>query len=67
MAPHIVRDKPGRPTKGSEAKSETIKFRIEPTLKDELTYVCRSYGISLADGIRQGIILFINQHHKRYF
>lgn len=67
MTPQIVKDSPGRPTKGSEAKSVTIKFRIEPTIKDELTFVCRHYGIPVAEGIREGIIMFINQHHKRYY
>lgn len=67
MCPHIVKDAPGRPIAGSEAKSEILKIRIEPTLKDELIYVCRHYGISVAEGIRKGIILFINQHHKRYY
>ena len=67
MCPQIVKDSPGRPISGSEAKSEIVKIRIEPTLKDELTYVCRMYGIKLAEGVRQAIILFINNHHKRYY
>lgn len=67
MTPHIVKDAPGRPTVGSEAKSVTVKFRIEPTLKDELTYVCRSYGIPVSEGLRRGVIMFINNHHKRYY
>ena len=67
MCPQIVKDNPGRPIAGSEAKSDIIKIRIEPTLKDELTYVCRSYGITIADGVRRAIIMFINNHHKQYY
>lgn len=67
MCPQIVKDSPGRPISGSEAKSTIIKLRIEPTLKDELTYVCRRYGISVADGVRKAIIMFINQHHRQYY
>ena len=67
MTPQIVKDTRGRPTVGSEARSLTIKFRIEPTLKDELKYACRVLGISVTEGIRRGIILFIRESHKRYY
>lgn len=67
MAPKIVKESPGRPISGSEAKSEFLKIRIERTLLDELTYACRSIGVSVSQGVRQGIILFIKECNKRYY
>lgn len=67
MAPQIVKDKPGRPPVGTESKSNTIKFRIEPTLYAELKFACRTAGVPIAQGIRMGIILFIRHVTKRYY
>ena len=66
MVPKIVKDAPGRPITGSEAKSEFLKIRIERTLLDELTYACRSVGMSVSQGVRQGIIMFIKECSKHY-
>lgn len=67
MYPQNDLERRGRPVVGSEAKSVTIKFRIEPTLKDELTYSCRVHGISVTEGIRRGIIMFIRETNRRYY
>lgn len=60
-------ERTGRPVSGIEAKSVTIKFRIEPVLRDELIYACRKVGIPMAEGIRRGIMLFIKEAQKYYY
>ena len=67
MYPQNMHESRGRPPVGSESKSETVKFRIEPTLKDELTYACRVHGITITEGIRRGILMFIKETSRRYY
>lgn len=66
MTPRIVKDSPGRPISGTEPKEVTVKFRIEPTLRDELRFTCRIIGIPVAEGIRRGIMMFIRSVQKDY-
>lgn len=66
MSARIVKDTKGRPVTGSEGKTRMLKFRIEPTLDDELKFSCRILGIPVAEGIRRGIILFIHNTQKNY-
>lgn len=66
MCPQNYKDGRGRPISGSEEKSKELKIRIEPSLLGELTYVCRVIGISVSQGVRNAIIMFIQYCHKNY-
>jgi len=57
----------GRPPTGYEPKSKLMKFYVEPTIYGELKMVCTMVGISVAEGIRRGIMMFINEVKKHYF
>ena len=54
----------GRPVYGAQAKTVDRKVRIEPYIDEELTYICRVIGITRAEGIRQGILLFIREFKR---
>lgn len=64
MTPRKSQDTRGRPITGIAPKEQTVKFRIEPWLYEELTYTCRMVGCSRAEAIRQGIKLWIMQIRK---
>jgi len=66
MDPQKSQDGRGRPITGITAKEQTIKFRIEPWLYEELTYTCRIAGCSRAEAIRQGIRIWIKQVRQHY-
>ena len=67
MTPQKSQDSRGRPVQGITPKEQTIKFRIEPWLYEELTYTCRMVGISRAEAIRQGIKIWIrNIRQSKY-
>lgn len=55
----------GRPVYGVQPKTVERKIRLEPYLDEQLTIICRSVGISRAEGIRQGIMMFINYQRRR--
>ena len=57
----------GRPPTGSEPKSTTLKFRIEPSLLTELKLTCRAIGIPVSEAVRQAIILFIQHSRIRHY
>lgn len=59
-------EKRGRPISGSEPKTKMMKFRIEPTLYDELVYACRRIGVPISMGVRIGIIMFIKKCSQGY-
>lgn len=59
-----VNNKRGRPVYGAQAKSVERKFRLEPYLDEQLTYICCQTGISKAEAIRIGIKMFI-EHYKK--
>lgn len=67
MSARIVKDDKGRPITGSEGKTVLRRFYIEPTLDNELKYACDRLGISVSEGIRQGIILFIKGFANTYY
>ena len=54
----------GRPKEGVEARSVERKIRLEPYLDEQLTIACRKLGITRAEGIRQGVRLFLNEAYK---
>ena len=66
MTPQNAQESRGRPITGIAPKDQTIKFRIEPWLYDELTYTCRMVGITRAEAIRQGIKIWIRQVRQQY-
>lgn len=58
--------KRGRPVNGSEPKGKFRGTRIEESLDYEFVLACQKEGVTISDGIRSGIILFIKyvaQHH----
>ena len=61
----------GRPPTGSEPKSTTLKFRIEPSLLTELKLTCQAIGIPalipVSEAVRQAIILFIQHSRIRHY
>lgn len=66
MVPINNKDRPGRPVNGIEAKTIERKFRIEPYLDEQLTWICRQLGITRAAGIRQGVRLLIREYSKHH-
>ena len=58
------KSKRGRPSMGIESRSVERKIRIEPYLDSRLGHVCRLFGLSKSEAIRQGIILYLNQAEK---
>ena len=66
MTPQKSQDSRGRPVTGITSKDQTIKFRIEPWLYEELTYTCRIVGCTRAEAIRQGIKIWIKQIRQTY-
>lgn len=60
-----LKTKTGRPIEGMQAKTVDRKVRLEPYIDEELTAVCRALGITRADGIREGILLFIKKFRRR--
>lgn len=67
MTPQKSQESRGRPITGITGKEQTIKFRIEPWLYEELTYTCRMAGCTRAEAIRQGIKLWIRQVRQQYY
>ena len=67
MTPQKSQDSRGRPPTGIAPKEQTIQFRIEPWLYEELTYTCRMVGVSRAEAIRQGIKIWITQVRKTHY
>ena len=67
MDPQKAQAPRGRPVTGISPKDQTIKFRIEPWLLDELTYTCRMVGVTRAEAIRQGIKIWIKQIRQTYY
>ena len=57
----------GRPKEGAEIRSVERKIRLEPYLDEHLGIVCRYLGITKAEGIRQGIRLFVKEAEKQIF
>ena len=57
----------GRPPTGSEPKSTTLKFRIEPSLLTELKLTCQAIGVPVSEAVRQAIILFIQHSRIRHY
>lgn len=51
----------GRPALGAESRSVERKIRLEPYLDENLAYVCRIFGISKSEAIRQGVILYLKE------
>ena len=66
MGPINDKTGPGRPVYGAEPKTVERKFRIEPYLDEQLTWICRRLGITRAEGIRQGIKLLIREYSKHH-
>lgn len=66
MSPQKSQSSRGRPITGITNKDQTIKFRIEPWLYEELTYTCQMVGCSRAEAIRQGIKIWIRQIRQQY-
>lgn len=64
MGPEIPRRPVGRPRDGAEARTVERKVRLEPYQDEQLTIVCQQLGITRAEGIRQGIWLFLKEAHK---
>lgn len=56
----------GRPVYGAEAKTIERKFRIEPYMDDQLTWICLRLAISRSEAIRQGIKLLIREYKKHH-
>ena len=54
----------GRPTKGLSKMTVERNIRMDPTMYRMLEEKCRRIGCSVADGIREGIKLFLKD--KRY-
>ena len=54
----------GRPTKGYFKLTKERKIRLDPYVDQMLIEKCRRLGCSVADGIRAGIMLFLND--RRY-
>lgn len=68
MEPEIIDKRPvGRPTEGAEARTVDCKFRLEPSLNEELTIKCKTLGITKAQAIRRGIRLFIREANKHIY
>lgn len=60
----IIHRPVGRPKEGVQSKSVERKIRIEPYMEEQLTYVCRYLGISKAEAIRRGIMMFLKEAEK---
>ena len=72
MCPIINNNEPprrpvGRPQEGAEKRSIERKIRLEPYLDEHLEIACRYLGITRAEGIRQGIRLFIKEAESQIF
>ena len=59
--------KRGRPISGTEQRGVYRGMRLEKSLDDEFVYACRTLGVSITEGLRQGVILFIQYVRKRYY
>ncbi|MCR4876148.1 MAG: hypothetical protein K5922_03145 [Clostridiales bacterium] len=53
----------GRPTKGLLPMTLERKIRMDPEMDALLQEKCRRLGCTIADGIREGVKLFIRQRY----
>lgn len=59
MYPGDPNERRGRPITGAEEKSRELKIRIEPSLYNALSKACEAEKITVSQGVRTGIMLFI--------
>lgn len=54
----------GRPAEGAESRSERINLRIEPYIGERLTIVCRRFGITKSEALRQGLLMYLAEAER---
>ena len=62
---HEIPTRPvGRPREGAENRTQTLRLRIEPYLYERLVMVCRTFGITNAEALRQGLLMYLKEAER---